>query len=121
MQEGPEMFTEKRQVPRVNTHIVAEMKENDDSERLCAFIENLSEKGMGIISLDSFNKGTRLQSNFFIPGTVTKVSTKSAVLNSKNTVHNLYYHSLCFDGLSATDREAINRYIREIEPVKANI
>jgi hypothetical protein len=115
------MFTEKRQVPRINTHIVAEMKTADDSERLCAYIENLSEKGMGVISLDNFEKGTRLYSNFFIPGTITKVSPKASVLNSKNTVHNIYYHSMCFDSLSTTDREAINQYIQEIEPVRVNM
>ena len=114
------MFTEKRQTPRVNTHIVAEMKVSDDSERLCAYIENLSEKGMGIISLDAFEKGTSLNSHFFIPGTVTKVCPKASVLDSKNTVHNIYYHSLCFDSLSATDREAINQYVRTNESIGAN-
>lgn len=115
------MFNEKRQVPRVNTHIMAEMKTGDDTERLCGYIENLSEKGMGIISLDSFEKGTRLFSNFVIPGTAQKLNPKVSVLNSKNTMHNLYYHSLCFDSISAADRDAIHQYIQEIEPVKSNL
>ena len=113
------MFTEKRLVPRVNTHIMTEMKTGDDSERLCAYIENISEKGMGIISLDSFEKGTRLYSNFVIPGTSKKLNPKVSVLNSINTIHNLYYHSLCFDSISIADRDAIHQYIREIEPAKA--
>jgi c-di-GMP-binding flagellar brake protein YcgR len=113
------MFTEKRQVPRVNTHIMAEMKIGDDSERLCAYIENISEKGMGVISLDNFDQGTRLFSNFVIPGTSKKLNPKVSVLNSKHTIHNLYYHSLCFDSISAADRDAIHQYIQEIEPAKA--
>jgi c-di-GMP-binding flagellar brake protein YcgR len=113
------MFQEKRQVPRVSTHIMAEIKAGDDSERLCGYIENLSEKGMGVISLDSFEKGTRLYSNFVIPGTDQKLNPKVSVLNSKNTMHNLYYHSLCFDSISAADRDAIHQYIQEIEPAKA--
>jgi c-di-GMP-binding flagellar brake protein YcgR len=115
------MFTEKRQVPRVNTHIMAEMKTGNDSERLCAYIENLSEKGMGVISLDSFAKGTRLFSNFMIPGTAQKINPEVSVVSSKNTMHNLYYHSLCFDSISTTDRDAIHQYIQEIEPVKATL
>lgn len=115
------MFIEKRQVPRVNTHIMAEMKTGDGSERLCAYIENLSEKGMGIISLDSFEKGTRLFSNFEIPGTSKKINPRVSVLNSKNTIHNLYYHSLCFDSISAADRDAIHQYIQEIEPLKVTL
>lgn len=115
------MFTEKRQVPRVNTHIMTEMKTGEDSERLCAYIENISEKGMGIISLDSFEKGTRLSSNFMIPGTSKKINSGVSVLNSQNTIHNLYYHSLCFDSISTTDRDAIHQYIREVEPAKVNI
>lgn len=112
---------DQRQVPRVNTHIVAEMKATDDSERLCAYIEDLSEKGMGVVSLDTFEKGIRLQSNFCIPGTVKKITSTVSVLNSKNTIHNIYYHSLCFDSISATDREAIHQYIREMEPLKTNL
>ena len=115
------MFSEKRQVPRVNTHIVTEMQAMNDSERLCAYIENISEKGMGIISLDSFEKGAHLDSHFILPGTLKKVNTKVSVLNSKNTIHNIYYHSLCFDSISAADREAIYQYIREVEPVKASL
>lgn len=114
-------MNEKRQNPRVDTHIVAEMKVYDDSERLCAYIENLSEKGMGIISMDTFEKGTQLHSKFFIPGTVTKVSPKASVLNSKNTAQNIYYHSLYFDSISSAEREAINQYIRDTGTVKAAI
>lgn len=115
------MFNEKRQVPRVNTHIMTEMKTGDDSERLCAYIENLSEKGMGVISLDNFEKGARLYSNFVIPGTAKKLNPRVSVLNSKNTVHNLYYHSLCFDSISAADRDAIHQFIQEIHPAKAGL
>lgn len=115
------MVHEKRQVPRVNTHIMAEMKMGDNSERLCAYIENISEKGMGVVSLDSFEKGTRLFSNFIIPGTVQKINPKVSVLNSKNTKYNLYYHSLCFDSISTADREAIHQYIQEIEPARASM
>jgi c-di-GMP-binding flagellar brake protein YcgR len=115
------MLNEKRQVPRVNTHIIAEMKTGDESERLCAYIENISEKGMGVISLDNFEKGTRLFSNFNIPGTTQKINPRVSVLNSKNTKYNLYYHSLCFDSISTADREAIHQYIQEIEPAKASL
>lgn len=106
------MFNEKRNGPRVNTHIVTELN-TGNAIRMCGYIENLSENGMGILSLEQFVPGTQIEASFFLPGTARKFSSRAQVLNSNHSVYNLYYHSIRFDTMSAADREAIRLFVQD--------
>lgn len=105
------MFTEKRNGPRVNTHIVTELSLTEDSFRMCGYIENLSENGMGILSLENFAPGTQVITSFFLPGTAKRISTKAIVVNSNQKVCNLNYYSVRFENIDKLDREAIADFV----------
>jgi hypothetical protein len=108
------MITEKRKAKRINSHIVVEMGLPGEFPRYCGYIENLSEKGIGVISLDSFQVGEKLTLNFVLTGTVDRVTTVAAVVRKEEqSIGILNYYALTFEGLSQTDYLKITRYIRE--------
>jgi c-di-GMP-binding flagellar brake protein YcgR len=104
------MYQEKRTVPRVNTHIVTEISIPGKQGRFCGYIENLSEKGMGVLSMDTLEKGSQILSAFFLHGE-RKIHSTASVVNSQDRNYNLFYYSFCFNDLSEPDREAIYQYI----------
>lgn len=112
------MFEERRNLTRVNTHIVAEINVQGNPERLCGYIENISEKGIGVLSLDPFIKGAEAATTFQLPGIPRSLEAKVSLLNSKSGLYNLYYHSFRFEGLSESEQMAICHYIKQQESVE---
>lgn len=111
------MDQEKRTVPRVNTHIVTEISIPGKPARFCGYIENLSEKGMGVLSMDTLEKGSQVLSDFFLHGE-RKIHSSASLVNSQGRNYNLFYYSFRFNDLSENDREAISQYIYRMESLK---
>lgn len=107
------MITEKRKASRTNSHIVVEMNLPGEFPRYCGYIENLSERGLGVISLDSFQAGTKLTISFVLPGTIDRVTTVANLVRNEPSMGMLNYYAFTFENLSQTDCQKITRYIRE--------
>lgn len=107
------MNTEKRKAPRTNSHIVVEMSQPGEFPRYCGYIENLSENGIGVISLDSFQVGGKMAISFVLPGTIDRVTTVATVVRKEPSMGMLNYYAFTFENLSQTDCLKITRYIRE--------
>lgn len=107
------MMTEKRKAPRTKSHIVVEMGLPGDFPRYCGYIENLSECGLGVISLDSFQVGEKLTVSFVLPGTIDRVTAVASLVRNEPSVGMLKYYAFTFENLSETDCRKINRYIKE--------
>ena len=107
------MFNEKRNVPRIDSHIMVEMNLPGQFPRYCGYIENLCENGIGIISLDSFPTGTNLIVSFVIPGIVERITTNANIVRIGPNVGMLNYYAFTLKSLDEADRLKINQYIRE--------
>lgn len=107
------MITEKRKAPRTNSHIVVEMSLTGEFPRYCGYIENLSENGIGVISLDSFQVGDKLTISFVLPGTIDRVTTPATLVRNEPSMGMLNYYAFTFEDLSQTDCQKITNYIRE--------
>lgn len=107
------MIAEKRKALRTNSHIVVEMGLPEEFPRYCGYIENLSENGIGVISLDSFQVGEKLTISFVLPGSIDRVSTDATVVRNEPNTGMLNYYALTFENLNETDCRKITRYIRE--------
>lgn len=107
------MITEKRKASRAKSHIVVEMSLNGEFPRYCGYIENLSENGIGVITLDSFQVGDKLTISFVLPGTIDRVTTGATLVRTGPGMGMLNYYAFTFDNLSQTDCQKIKNYIRE--------
>ncbi len=107
------MITEKRKTSRTNSHIVVEMNLPGEFPRYCGYIENLSENGMGVISLDSFQAGVKLNISFVLPGSIDRVTAVANLVRAESSVGMLNYYAFTFENLSQNDCQKISRYIRE--------
>lgn len=107
------MVTEKRKAPRVNSHILTEISLPGEFPKYCGYVENLSECGIGLISLDSFQVGAELNISFVLPGTVDRVTTVATVVRAEPSVGMLHYYAFTLDKIDEADCRKIARYIRE--------
>lgn len=107
------MIIEKRKAPRTKTHIVVEMSLSGEFPRYCGYIENLSENGIGVISLDSFQVGDKLTVSFVLPGAIDRVTTVATLVRNGPSMGMLNYYAFTFDNLSQTDCQKIKNYMRE--------
>lgn len=107
------MYTEKRKSPRTNSHIVVEMNLSGEIPKYCGYIENLSERGMGVISLDTFQPGTILTVSFILPGTIERITTSAKIIRTQPGMGILKYYALTFEDINQADCLKINDFIRE--------
>lgn len=107
------MDTEKRKSPRTNSHIVVEMNFPGEFPKYCGYIENLSERGMGVISLDSFQIGTKLTVSFVLPGTIDRITTVANIIRTQAGMGMLNYYAFTFENISQADCQKITNFIRE--------
>ncbi len=107
------MFTEKRKAPRTNSHIVVQMNLPGEFPKYCGYIENLSEGGIGVLTLDTFQVGTQLNISFVIPGTIDRVTTLATIVRNEAGMGMLNYYAFTFGNISQTDCQKITRFIRE--------
>jgi hypothetical protein len=107
------MNTEKRKSPRTNSHIIVEINLPGEFPKYCGYIENLSERGMGVISLDTFQPGTKLTVSFVLPGTIERITTVANIIRTQPGMGTLNYYALTFENISQADCLKINDFIRE--------
>jgi len=107
------MKTEKRKAPRTKSHIVVEIGLPGEFPRYCGYIENLSECGLGVISLNSFQVGDKLIVSFVLPGTIDRVTAVASLVRNEPSVGMLNYYAFSFENLNETDCRKINRFIKE--------
>lgn len=107
------MNTEKRKSPRTNSHIIVEMNLPGEFPKYCGYIENLSERGMGVISLDTFQPGSKLTVSFVLPGTIERITTLASIIRSQPGMGMLNYYALTFENINQADCLKINDFIRE--------
>lgn len=107
------MITEKRKAPRTKSHIVVEMSLSGEFPRYCGYIENLSENGIGVITLESFQVGDKLTVSFVLPGTIDRITAAATLVRTGPSMGMLNYYAFTFDNLSQSDCQKIANYIRE--------
>lgn len=107
------MIIEKRKALRTTSHIVVEMNLPGEFPRYCGYIENLSENGMGVISLDSFQAGVKLNISFVLPGSIDRVAATANIVRAESNVGMLNYYAFSFENLSQNDCQKISRFIQE--------
>jgi hypothetical protein len=128
------MFTEKRRQLRVDTHIPTEMVVKETMEKLHGFladlrgeisertqedprvfygyVENISEGGIGVASLDTLLPGTRVLAS--IGPIETQTISPSAVLVFSKVDNFLYYYGFQFILLSQDERQIVKRLIQAL-------
>ncbi|NLW46732.1 MAG: PilZ domain-containing protein [Firmicutes bacterium] len=107
------MITEKRKAPRINSHIVVEMNLPGQFPKHCGYIENLSERGMGVISLDPFQPGDQLSISFILPGTIDRIMTVASIVRTQPSMGMLNYYAFTFENISQDDCHKITNFVRE--------
>lgn len=107
------MAGEKRNQPRVNTHIVLEMAVSGENKHYFGYIENLSEGGMGIVSLEPLPLGTRVTSGFYLSDDADKLSPIASLVHSQFGSDTLYYHGFKFEFLRDRDKETLTRFVHD--------
>jgi hypothetical protein len=105
------MFEEKRVFPRVDTHISAGMILPDSEQQQFGYIENMSEDGIGIVSLEYIRPGTRISAGFFLPDQNDKISTTATMVHIQKNMGMVYYYGFQFEYLRESDREMLRQYI----------
>lgn len=134
------MYTEKRGQSRVNTHIPAEIIVKDTKERLHGFfsglreehgewvhacqddqnprilwgyMENISQGGMGVSSLDTLLPGTKVMA--VIGPIETQSISASAFLVFSRMDNPLYYYGFQFAVLSREEQQSVKQLIRSLK------
>lgn len=110
------MMFEKRKSPRLSTHIVAKMSESQELQSFYGYIENLSESGLGIVSMDLLKPVSRLTCSFFLDGISQKINVIASLIHTRKDVDMVYYYGFRFDYLSQNDHETIRNYIGKEYP-----
>ncbi|MGE5581201.1 MAG: PilZ domain-containing protein [Bacillota bacterium] len=128
------MFQEKRRRERLNTYIPAELIVVEGAQRLCDYfeglredrtgpvgaeprklwgcIDNLSENGMRIVSVDLLPPGARISSNFTVLG--DQVLSPGAVLIYSRIDGSLHYYGFRFSLLVENEQAVLKRFLREL-------
>lgn len=107
------MVTEKRKAPRTNSHIVVEINLPGELPKYCGYIENLSENGIGVISLDNFQPGTKLTISFVLPGSIDRINTGASIIRNQPSMGLLKYYACTFENINSDDCQKITRFIKE--------
>jgi hypothetical protein len=105
------MDQEYRIESRINTHIVTEITVDGELHNYCGYIENLSKDGIGIISLEQFEPGSKVTHSFSLTGAAGKITSQATLMHSEKGVYNLYYHGFKFENLTEKQSQAIERYM----------
>ena len=105
------MYSERRSKPRLNTHLVVKITDNQENNNYYGYIENLSESGMGIATLETILTGTQISALFFVPGLPDKLTPLASLVHVSNGMEMLNYYGFKFNYVTVHDREAINKFI----------
>ena len=106
------MSETKRKFLRVETHIIAELKSSDEILKHYGYIENLSEEGICVVTLDSFEANEGIIVSFSIPDKAIKLNLQVSLVYSTVREDALYYHGFRFDSLNEEERAAIAVYVQ---------
>jgi hypothetical protein len=126
------VYSEKRNQVRVNTYFPAEMTILDTAERLheyfaelreeqpnfhnkpprqlCGYVENVSEGGLGVVTLDSLLSGARVISKFGPVETIMLTST--VVLVFARCEGYLHHYGFQFLRLPEDERVILKKFIK---------
>lgn len=118
---GWNVMEEKRRMARVNTHLVTRMtmvaSELNESRHIYGYIENISESGIKIASLDLIGPQTRLSCCFYLNPAENKLNPLGTVIYRNSAVDMVYYFGLHFDYISTRERELIQEFIEKMKKV----
>jgi hypothetical protein len=107
------MQDERRRFPRVDTHIVVKMVNKFTQTEHLGYIENISEGGIGVVSMDSLPSGSQLATIFFLPEIARKLTPHGYVVYSRKGTELANYYGICFRSLPETDQSIITGFIRD--------
>jgi len=71
----------------------------DSEQQQFGYIENVSEGGMGIVSLEYIRPGTRISAGFYLPGQNDKISTTATMVHIQKNMGMVYYYGFQFEYL----------------------
>ena len=107
------MSDERRVSPRVTTHIVLEMMIVGEAKRYIGYVENLSESGIGIVSLEPLATEKPVTLGFYVSDAAGKLSPTVSLVHTRIGPDTLYYHGFRFEQIRETERESISQFIQE--------
>jgi hypothetical protein len=132
------MFTEKRRQLRVDTYIPTEMTVIDatkrlsdyfaelreersdfrfeESKKLYGYIENLSEGGIGVISLDPLLPGAQVVSNFG-PSETQIISPSASLVYSRINGY-FHYYGFKFTMLGEKEQMLLKGFIKSLHTIQ---
>jgi hypothetical protein len=113
------MPDEKRIFPRIDTHISTGMILPDSEQQQFGYIENMSEDGMGIVSLEYIRPGTRISAGFYLPDQNDKISTTATMVHIQKNMGMVYYYGFQFEYLRESDREMLREFITKNSRITA--
>ncbi len=106
---------ERRIHKRINVHIVLEMNFLGEKKNYYGYIENISEGGMCVVSLEPIELGAKVTSGFYISDFADKLNPIASVVHTRVGEDTLYYHGLRFEYMRERDREALNQFLSNQE------
>lgn len=104
---------EKRKFTRIDTHIVSKITFSEDRDAEYVYIENLSVDGIGVVSINPLCVGTSIQTDFFIPGTVQRLSPKAAIIHTAQKANSLYYSGIQFTDVDTIEQEVLRNFVND--------
>lgn len=115
------MVEEKRRMTRVNTHLVTRMttvgRDLNESRHYYGYIENISEGGIKIASLDLIGPETRLSCTFYLNPDEMKLNPLGTLVYRNTAVDMVYYFGFRFDYISAREKRLIEEFIQKMQAV----
>jgi hypothetical protein len=106
------MPDERRRFPRVETHIVIKLVDKFTRTEHLGYIENISEGGLGVVSLDFITAGSHIIATFFLPEITHKLTPQGYVVHSRKGAELAHYYGICFRVLSKEDQHTIAGYVQ---------
>jgi c-di-GMP-binding flagellar brake protein YcgR len=106
------MQDERRRFTRVETHIVIKLINKFTQTEHLGYIENISEGGIGVVSLDLLPSGSQFATIFFLPEISRKLTPHGYVVYSRKGTELANYYGICFRSLPETDQSIIAGYVR---------
>lgn len=107
---------EKRSKVRIKIHSAAKLVSSVQLQRVYAYLDNLSESGMGIITPDLITPGARFTCGFFLGDSTRKVNAIATMVHVQKGLNSVYYYGFRFDYLSSDDHKMVLDYINHESP-----
>jgi hypothetical protein len=102
---------EKRKTVRIKTHSAVKLVSSRGLKLIYGYLDNISESGMGVVSLEQIMPGSRFTCGFFLGNATDKINTIATLVHGEQGNDLINYYGFRFDYISPTDHQMISVFV----------